>query len=105
MLEAYAKHDRVILEPLGSTETTYGRVVVSDLGKEKADQYIIRAVGPGVMNPFTHQFTETQYKVGERVLVKKALIHELDIEGNTYFVTRDQEILCGLKETEDDVPA
>lgn len=96
MINAYARHDRVILKPVESTEQTVGRVVLSDNGKEKANQYTVVAIGPGLVNPVTGAFTPTQWNVGDVVFVHKALVHSIEIDGEEYFVTRDLEILCGV---------
>lgn len=101
-IKAYAKHDKVILKPVESTEQTSGRIVLSDNGKEKANQYQILDIGPGVYNSFTGTFTPTQYAIGDRVFVHKVHIHTLEVEGEEIFVTRENEILCGITEVVED---
>lgn len=101
-IRAYAKHDRVILKPLESTDEMQGRIVVSDAGKDKANQYEIVDIGPGVYNTFTGNFTPTQYKIGDRVFVHKVHVHVLEVEGEEIFVTRENEILCGIAEVAED---
>lgn len=103
MLKTYAKHDRVILQPVDSGEQTVGQIVLSDNGKEKANQYKVISVGPGVFNPFTGQFTPTQYKVGDIVFIHKVHTHMIEVDGEEYFVARDSEILLGIEEENEDL--
>lgn len=95
-----AKHDRVIMKAPESTEQTYDRVVLSDNGQEKSDQFVIVSIGPGITNAFTGVFTPNQYRVGDHVMVKKAFVHIVPFEGEDYFITKDSDILCGIEEFE-----
>lgn len=97
-LEILARHDRVVLKELETSEKMVGRIIESDNGKEKANCYKIVAMGPGATSPVTGQFIPTQYKVGDEVYVHKALIYEIGIDGELYFITRDNEILCYMEE-------
>ena len=99
-IKAIARHDRVVLKALEGQEEMYGRVVKSDNGKEKANRYEIVAIGPGLINPVTGLFIPTQYSVGDEVYVHKALVHNVDIDGEEFFVTRDMEILVGYTKEE-----
>lgn len=100
-ISAYAKHDIVIVQPIESEEKTSGRIVLSDNGKEKANQYKIVSVGPGIFSPFTGQFNATQWTVGETVFVHKVHLKAIEVDGEEFFIVRDMEILCGIKEEED----
>ena len=42
-----ALFDAVIVKPLETEETTYGSIIVPDLGKEKNERGTVIAVGPG----------------------------------------------------------
>lgn len=97
-LRAYAKHDKVILKPLESEDNVVGVIAVADIGGNKANQYEIVDVGPGIYNTFTGVLTPTQFCVGDRVFVHKAHVHELQVDGQKLYVTRENEILCGISE-------
>ena len=45
--ELEALFDAVIVEPLEEEETTYGSIVVPDLGKDRNEHGKVVAVGPG----------------------------------------------------------
>ena len=49
-MELEALFDAVIVKPYESEETTYGNIIVPDLGKEKNEFGEVVAVGPGKPN-------------------------------------------------------
>lgn len=95
-----AKNNRVVLKPLEYEERFQGGIIVSDNGKEKANIYEVISVGPGVYNALTGTFIPNESVVGEKVYVHKALVTEITIDGETFCVTRDAEILGSLEEDE-----
>lgn len=100
-LEFIARHDRVVMEEIDISDRVSNGVFISDNGEERADCYKVVSVGPGFTNPHTGFFTPTQFQVGDEVYVKKAFIHQVQISGKTFFVTRDAEILGYVKEIND----
>jgi chaperonin GroES len=104
-IKAYAKHDKVILKPIEVNEEYVGSIVVPDNGREKANLYEVVDIGPGVYNSLTGVITPTQYKVGERVFVHKVHLHALEIDDQEVYVVREIEILCGVKEVDEDFEA
>lgn len=97
------KHDRLILKAVETQEKQVGRLVLPDLGYEKASIFKVVATGPGFTNPLTGQLIPTQYQVGDQVFCNKAVMNSLgEIDGVEYFATRDNEPLgYVVNETED----
>lgn len=104
-----AKHDKVVLQPIEAEDRVSGRIVLSDIGKEKANFYKVVAIGPGVTNPYTGVYTPVQYSIGDEVFVYKVHTHMIEVDGEEYYITKDSEILCYVKElveaTADDLPS
>jgi chaperonin GroES len=104
-----AKHDKVILKPIEIEEEVSGRIVLSDIAKEKANFYKVVAIGPGVTNAFTGVFTPVQYSIGDEVFVYKVNTNMIEVDGEEYYITKDSEILCYIKElaevVEDGIPS
>ena len=63
-----ALFDAVIVKPQESEETTFGNIIVPDLGKEKNETAIVVAVGPGKYS-VTGNFIPSTVKVGDRVVL------------------------------------
>ena len=60
-MELEALFDAVIVKPIEAEETTFGNIIVPDLGKEKNEMGTVMAVGPG--NPtITGEFISTNIK-------------------------------------------
>lgn len=93
-IQVLARHDKIILQQVETKEEFVGRIVLSDIAKEKANTFKVVSIGPGVTNPFTGQFTPTQYQVGDEVFVYKVNTNMIEVDGEEYFITRDSDILC-----------
>ena len=64
-MELEALFDAVIVKPFEAEETTYGNIIVPDLGKEKNEMGTVMAVGPGKPT-ITGDFIPTKLKVGDK---------------------------------------
>ena len=89
------RHDRLILKPIESQETKVGgsRIVIPDQGFTRSQIYEVIATGPGIKSPFTGEYIHTQYQVGDIIYCNKAVINEIEIDGEIYGSTRDNEPL------------
>jgi chaperonin GroES len=90
-----ALFDAVIVKPQESHETTYGNIIVPDLGKEKNETGIIIAIGPG-KNSVTGDFLPTILKVGDKVVLPTMGFTKLPFEGEEYYVGPENQILCKI---------
>jgi chaperonin GroES len=87
-LSATPLHDRVIIKPAAAEEKTAGGIIIPDTAKEKPQQGIVLAVGPGKKDePVT-------VKKGDAVLYSKYAGTEIQLEGEDLLIMRESDILA-----------
>jgi chaperonin GroES len=80
--------DRVLIEPSESETKTASGIIIPDSAKEKPQKGTVIAVGKGTKDePMT-------VKVGDVVLYGKYAGTELNLEGKTYLMMRENDILA-----------
>lgn len=94
-----AKHDKVIVKPIDSSEQLYGSIVIPDLGKEKPEMGEVISKGPGRVTEFGKLVIPT-VEVGDIVLLPKIGTYRVDFEGDEFFIIQDREILAVIKQAE-----
>ena len=99
-MELEALFNAVIVKPFESEETTYGNIIVPDLGKEKNEFGEVVAVGPG-MHTQTGNFINTTLKVGDRVVLPTMGFTKLPYNGEEYYVGPENQILAKVNKSED----
>ncbi len=95
-MELEALFDAVIVKPFESEETTYGNIIVPDLGKEKNEFGEVVAVGPGKPT-ITGEFISTIVKVGDKVVLPTMGFTKLPYNGEEYYVGPENQILAKVK--------
>ena len=101
MKKLEALFDAVIVKPVEEEDTTYGSIVVPDMGKEKPEIGTVMAVGKGrVTNEGI--LIKTQLKKGQKVIVPKFGAQVVTIEGETYVVASENDILGIIKNKENE---
>lgn len=95
-MELEALFDAVIVQPLESEETTFGNIIVPDLGKEKNEMGTVVAVGPGKPT-ITGEFISTNLKVGDRVVLPTMGFTKLPYNGEEYYVGPENQVLAKVK--------
>ena len=93
-----ALYDAVIVKPAEVDETTYGNIIVPDLGNEKNETGTVIAVGPGKPT-ITGDFIPTQVKEGDKVVLPTMGFTKLPFEGEEYYVGPENQILAKITET------
>ena len=79
--------DRVLIEPAPAETTTASGIIIPDTAQEKPKKGKVVAVGAGTKeNPIT-------VKVGNTVLYGKYAGTELKLEGKTYLIMRENDLL------------
>ena len=79
--------DRVLVEPAPAETTTASGIIIPDTAQEKPQKGKIVAVGTGTKeNPIT-------VKVGDTVLYGKYAGTELKLEGKSYLIMRENDLL------------
>jgi chaperonin 10 Kd subunit len=79
--------DRVLIEPAPAETTTASGIIIPDTAQEKPQKGTVVAVGAGTKeNPIT-------VKVGDVVLYGKYSGTELKLEGKSYLIMRENDLL------------
>jgi len=96
-MELEALFDAVIVQPLESEETTYGGIIVPDLGKDRNEHGTVIAVGPG-RHVGGIGFVETIIKPGDKVVLPTVGFTKLQHEGDEYYIGPENQILAKISE-------
>ena len=84
--------DRVVLEVLADNEQTAGGIYIPDTAREKPQQGIILAVGPGRLNDNGNRIA-LQVKVGDKVLFGKYSGTDVKLSGKEVKILSEKDIL------------
>ena len=88
--------DKVVLKQLEAQETTKSGLLLTSQSKEKPQEAVVVAVGPGIVVGDTK--IEMVVKEGDRVLIPAYGYMEAKFEGETYIIMRQDEIFAIIKE-------
>ncbi len=86
--------DRVVVERFEAEETTTGGIVLPDSAREKPQEGKVIATGPGKLLEKTGERGQMSVKVGDSVFYGKYSGTEVDLEGETYVILRESDILA-----------
>ena len=84
--------DRVLIKPIEGEESTYGSIVVPDMGKDRPDFGNVLAVGPGRYDN-NGNLIPIRVEVGQKVIMPKYGANTVEIEGEEYVLASETEIL------------
>jgi len=84
--------DRVVLEVLNDTEQTAGGIYIPDTAREKPQQGVVLAVGPGRLNDAGKR-EEMQVKVGDKVLFAKYSGTDVKLASKEVKILSEKDIL------------
>ena len=85
--------DRVVVKPLEEAEQMRGGLYIPDTAKEKPQQGEIVAVGPGRFDEKGNRLP-VEVKVGDKVLYGKYSGTEVTVEGESYLILRESDVLA-----------
>ena len=94
-----ALFDAVIVKPIEYEESTFGNIIVPDLGKEKNETGKVIAVGPG-KRTITGELIPTNLKVGDVVVLPTMGFTKLPYDGEEYYVGPENQVLAKINENE-----
>ncbi len=80
--------DRVLIEPKEAETKTAGGLYIPDNAKEKPQEGVVLAVGPGKKDE------PMEVKVGDKVLYGKYAGTEVNVGDKTYMIMRQSDILA-----------
>lgn len=86
--------DRVVVEPFEAEERTAGGIVLPDTAKEKPHQGKVIAAGPGKLIEKSGERGKMSLKVGDRVFYGKYSGTEVELNGETYVILRESDVLA-----------
>jgi chaperonin GroES len=87
-----ALYNAVIVKPIEAEETSYGGIIVPDLGNEKNKLAEVVAVGKGYYS-VTGVWIETILSVGDTVVLPTMGFSKVDFEGEEYWIGPENQVL------------
>jgi len=84
--------NRVIVEPIEQDEVTASGIVLPDSAKEKPQQGVILAAGPGERDDKGARIA-MDVKTGDKVLFAKYAGTELKLDGKKLLILRESDLL------------
>jgi chaperonin GroES len=99
MSKLKAVFDAIIVRPKEEDETTYGSIIVPDMGKEKHITGEVISVGPGRRSPLSGELLPTSIKVGDTVVLPQVGITKLEDE-NGELIACDEGKVLAIVETQ-----
>ena len=90
-----ALFDAVIVKPIEIEETTYGNIIVPDLGKEKNETAEIISVGPGRMLQ-DGTLKPLPLNIGDKVVLPTMGFTKLPYDGEEYYVGPGNQVLAKI---------
>ena len=85
--------DRVVIKPSDLNEVKKGGIIIPDTAKEKPQEGNVIAVGPGRRSDEGVRIP-VELKEGDRILYGKYSGTEVTIDGETYLIMRESDILA-----------
>jgi chaperonin GroES len=87
--------DRVVVEALEETEEMRGGLYIPDTAKEKPQQGMVVAVGPGRRSD-QGELIEVEISKGDLILYGKYSGTEVTVDGTEYLIIRESDVLAVL---------
>src|SRR3954466_1655286 len=84
--------DRVLVQPIEEKETKKGGIIIPDTAKEKPQEGSVVALGTGKVDD-NGKKVECTVKKGDKVLISKYGGTEIKVDGESYLIMREDDIL------------
>jgi len=84
--------DRVLIQTIEEKEIKQGGIIIPDSAKEKPQEAQVIALGTGKTDDNGNK-VEFTVKVGDRVLISKYGGTEIKVDGESYLIVREDDIL------------
>ena len=94
----------LVLRPVEEEEQMYGNIVIPDLGKEKPEMGEVVATS-GTYNYHSDKVVSSNLQIGDKVLIPKLGSLRITVEGEEYFICKEQDVYAkfGREEVKVDV--
>jgi chaperonin GroES len=89
--------DRLVVKRLAEEEKTKGGIIIPDAAKEKPQEGLVIAVGPGKVTD-SGQRVAPEVKAGDKVLFGKYAGTEIKIEGDEHLILREDDVLAIIED-------
>lgn len=93
MIEAV--YNAIVVQPIELEETTYGNIVVPDLGNEKNKTGKVINVGPGHYSA-TGVFIPTMLKAGDVIVLPTMGFSKFEYMGEEYWIGPENQVLAKI---------
>ena len=87
-------HDNVVVEAIEETVTTGGIIIPDTADKERPQQGLVYAVGPGKV--IEGKFVSVDVKNGDKILFSKYAGTEIKLGNKRYLVMKESDVLAVL---------
>jgi chaperonin GroES len=84
--------DRILVKRVEEEEKTSGGIIIPDTAKEKPQQGIVVAAGPGKADD-AGKIRPLDVKKGDKVLFGKYSGTEVNVDGEEHLIIREEDIL------------
>src|SRR5262245_26577000 len=91
-------HDRIVVRRIEADEKTAGGIIIPDTAKEKPQQGLVLAVGPGARDD-SGQLQPLDVKPGDRILFGKWSGTEIKLDGEDLLIMKESDVM-GVIEAE-----
>jgi len=75
-----------------------GGIIIPDTGKEKSNYFQVVSVGGGMFNTNMGNYIPMELKEGDVVIVPKAVVTQVIVDQEDFYVCREVEILTVIKD-------
>jgi chaperonin GroES len=89
-------HDRLIVQRSDEGEQHVGGIIIPDSAKEKPQQGTVIAAGKGKVNDDGKR-VPLDLKAGDRILFGKYAGQEITLDGEKYFIMKEDEVLAVIE--------
>lgn len=89
--------DHLLVKRVEPKDTVKGGIVIPDTAKEKPQEAIVKAVGPGKRND-EGKVIPIDIKVGQRVLITKYGGTEVKYDDEEYLIVREDDVIAIIEE-------
>ena len=88
--------DRVVIESVEQAQQSAGGVILPDTAKEKPQEGVIIAVGPGRKTD-KGDLIPMDLKAGDKVIYSKYSGSEIKLDGTEYLIISEKDVLAVVK--------
>jgi chaperonin GroES len=88
--------DRVVIEAVEQAQQSAGGVILPDTAKEKPQEGVVLAVGPGRKTD-KGEVVAMELKVHDHVIYSKYSGSEIKLDGNEYLIISEKDVLAIVK--------